>query len=85
MGLGGGMVWSIDTEDFQGFCSGKKFPLLNVIDEVLNGGPQTSTPDWTTPTGASTTTKKVITTPDPDNICKPEGGLKPDPGDTTKF
>ena len=37
-GLGGGMVWSIDTDDFRGLCNGKKYPLLKTISRELNGG-----------------------------------------------
>lgn len=37
MGLGGMMMWSIETDDFLGTChNGEKFPLLNTIKRVLN-------------------------------------------------
>jgi len=34
--LGGGMVWSIEIDDFKGFCDGIKFPLLKAINRVLD-------------------------------------------------
>lgn len=36
--LGGGMVWSIDTDDFGGQCTGVKYPLLKTISKFLNNG-----------------------------------------------
>ena len=30
------MVWSIDTDDFWGFCTGTKFGLTHTIAEVIN-------------------------------------------------
>ncbi|XP_022240292.1 chitinase-3-like protein 1 [Limulus polyphemus] len=36
MGLGGGMIWSLDTDDFQGKCHGVRYPLLKVLSEDLN-------------------------------------------------
>ncbi|KAL1417024.1 hypothetical protein MTO96_027226 [Rhipicephalus appendiculatus] len=40
MGLAGGMVWSIETDDFHGKCHGMKFPMLSTINQVFAmGGP----------------------------------------------
>ncbi|XP_076330487.1 putative chitinase 10 [Tachypleus tridentatus] len=37
MGLGGGMVWSLETDDFKGKCHGQRYPLLTILQEGLNG------------------------------------------------
>ncbi|KAJ8871793.1 hypothetical protein PR048_028133 [Dryococelus australis] len=36
--LAGGMIWSLETDDFLGLCHGYRFPLLSAINKVLNGG-----------------------------------------------
>ncbi|XP_043471715.1 acidic mammalian chitinase-like isoform X2 [Leptopilina heterotoma] len=33
--LGGAMIWSMDTDDFNGNCNGGKNPLLNALNKVL--------------------------------------------------
>ena len=35
MNLGGGMVWSVETDDFRGHCHGQNYPLLRTINEFL--------------------------------------------------
>jgi chitinase len=37
MGLGGGMVWSLETDDFNGKCHGEGFPLIRTIYRTLIG------------------------------------------------
>jgi hypothetical protein len=42
-GLGGIMIWSVETDDFLGNCHGMKYPLLTAINSVLFGGVIVST------------------------------------------
>ena len=35
MGLGGGMVWALDLDDFKNRCGQGHHPLMNTIKEVL--------------------------------------------------
>jgi len=35
LGLGGAMIWSLETDDFLGECHGETYPLLKTINRVL--------------------------------------------------
>ncbi|XP_049812393.1 acidic mammalian chitinase-like isoform X1 [Schistocerca nitens] len=37
MGLAGGMIWSLETDDFKGLNSSTTYPLLRTINQVLRG------------------------------------------------
>ncbi|PNF19362.1 Acidic mammalian chitinase [Cryptotermes secundus] len=98
-GLGGVMIWSLETEDFLGKCNGYKYPLLTAINRVLFGGvtapqkPSTSQPQSTT---AATTTALPPANPterpaastsapsDPSQLCTREGFIR-DPYDLRVF
>ena len=95
MNLGGSMVWSIETDDFQGSCHGKPFIMIQTIVNTMNGGstpiiptipPFTPTTKSTTPSGPTTTADPFHTTPTPkpDAICKTQG-LVPDPESCASF
>ncbi|OXA59868.1 putative chitinase 3 [Folsomia candida] len=78
MGLGGGMVWALDLDDFRNTCGQGAYPLLTTIKNVL-GKPKltddhdssASTPDMVempvmvTKKPATTTTKRTVTTTRP--------------------
>lgn len=70
LGLGGGMIWALDLDDFRGRCGDGPHPLMHVLQEVLASPPnERDKPlkppsigqdlDWKPPT---TTTMTPVTT-----------------------
>ncbi|KAF2360545.1 Glycoside hydrolase family 18 catalytic domain [Trinorchestia longiramus] len=53
----GGMIWSLETDDFRGSCGGGTYPLLNQINNSIR-----SVPNITQPITSSTTTTTTIST-----------------------
>ncbi|XP_076164931.1 chitinase-3-like protein 1 [Ptiloglossa arizonensis] len=97
MGLGGAMMWSIETDDFRGTC-GEKYPLLKALNSVLRDSAIASSPsdsDDTTvvppevvestsikPTSTKPTSTQPVT---PSNfVCIREGYFR-DPQDCSTF
>lgn len=39
MGLGGGMIWALDLDDFRDRCHCEQYPLLKTINRVLRNYP----------------------------------------------
>lgn len=61
MDLGGAMIWSLETDDFRGTC-GIKYPLLNTLHNVLNGGQPVEPVLSTTQKVISTTVQSSVST-----------------------
>uniref|UniRef100_T1JFT1 Ribosome assembly protein 1 n=1 Tax=Strigamia maritima TaxID=126957 RepID=T1JFT1_STRMM len=85
MKLGGGMVWSIETDDFNGYCHGNKFPLISIIHETLRG-PIVRPPAPSTtrgPTGRPNVSTSA-NLPSESDDCAVEGWFR-DPDDCTIY
>lgn len=73
------MLWSIETDDFNGNC-GEKYPLLKTLNAELRGGvpseptKPTVTPNPSRPTEQPTTQPPA--TPPPNGICKKAGFVR---------
>ncbi|XP_056017105.1 chitotriosidase-1-like [Ostrea edulis] len=52
-GLGGGMVWSLDQDDFSNSCGDGPYPLMNLLRNGLSGTPVTLTVLSSTPHSSS--------------------------------
>nr|WBW70038.1 venom protein [Lampona murina] len=82
--LGGGMVWSLETDDFRGKCYGEKFPLLTKLATKLNGNSVIS--QTVPPEQRTTRQREVRTTAYPGELFRcPEAGYFRDPSDCSKF
>ena len=44
LGLGGGMIWALDLDDFKNHCDEGVHPLLSEIQSVLSGSPKPNEP-----------------------------------------
>ncbi|XP_035905811.1 chitinase-3-like protein 1 [Anopheles stephensi] len=87
-GLGGGMVWSIEQDDFRGIC-GPKFTLLSTLNRCVNNNgpaPATTTTRATAAptTRAPTTTTKAAASGSGSFVCTRDGYFR-DPYDCNKY
>ncbi|XP_014472435.1 PREDICTED: chitinase-3-like protein 1 [Dinoponera quadriceps] len=84
LGLGGAMMWSIETDDFKGLC-GEKYPLLKTLNAGLRGGvpvpppviPEVpDKPEVNPPEVTQTPPVMTAPPPPPNGVCKKEGYVR---------
>ena len=78
-GLGGGMVWTLDNDDFRGKCYGEQSPLVTTLKSALEEGEALLTTKATRAPKATTRTtakpkQKPKTSPSPIPFTTPDPG-----------
>ncbi|KAJ4447149.1 hypothetical protein ANN_09150 [Periplaneta americana] len=81
-GLGGAMIWSVETDDFLGKCGQGRNPLLSAINAVLTGKTSGTDPTSTSKPGEDTTTTQA--TAPPSGVCTTTGYVR-DPNNCQIF
>lgn len=77
------MVWSLETDDFNGVC-GEKYPLMKIINKALGNGEHIPDPPTRPPTVAPEPTTPRPTKPGPEFKCWDDGMFR-DPYDCAVF
>ena len=91
MGLSGGMVWSLEFDDFRGKCGDGKYPLLTKIYDMLNGKLKDHfevpppIPTSTPPTTPEPTTRRPTTTQEPTTTKEPTTTRRPTTSEPTEL
>ncbi|XP_013781598.1 chitinase-3-like protein 1 [Limulus polyphemus] len=100
MGLGGGMVWSIETDDFTGKCHTQRYPLLQAINEEFadprmdlplppkktpSSGIEQETESTTTSTSSTVSSSTTSSTSQSPSTVKPDSQTSPEEPEVVKI